>query len=68
MHRSAYSLQRSSIAGRVPASSIRAATSFAPDMWTAWLAPEASTLRLLAFHTVARILRKLSNTNCYGCF
>jgi hypothetical protein len=38
-------------------SSIRAATSFGLDMWTAWLAPETSTLWLLvrvAYRAVAR--------------
>jgi hypothetical protein len=42
-----------------PTSSIRAATSFALDMWTVWLAPEASTLRLLAVRTVVRTLKEI---------
>lgn len=42
-----------------PASSIRATTAFALDMWTACQAPGASTLRLLAFHTVIRTLKEI---------
>ena len=29
------------------------------DMWTVWLAPEASTLRLLAVRTVVRTLKEI---------